>query len=201
MIFTEKRHNIYFVHIPKNAGNSIRQVCKEQNIKVISHNIRKRNKRLLAAYRSKKKLHAFCVSRNPYDRVVSAYHYLLNDGRNKTKADNLERDIFVAPYSGFEDFIRNGLKEASQQQLHFLPQVFWVRNREGDPEVETALKMENLQEEFNAFCSQMGINSQNLQVVNTSSRKEEWDNYYSEETKKIVAEIYQEDFEYFGYHK
>lgn len=202
MILIKKRTNIYFVHIPKNAGNSIRKVCEEQNVKIISHNIRKRSKRLLAAHRrNNTNIHAFCVSRNPYDRIVSAYHYLLKDGKNKTREDNLERDQFIKPYADFKDFVKKGLQEASEKQLHFLPQVFWIRNNDGHPEVETALRFENLQEDLNAFCEKMGMPPKTLNVVNSSSRKKNWEGYYSEETRNIVSDIYHEDFEYFEYEK
>ena len=193
-----KNRNLYFVHIPKNAGNSIRPICRKENIKVITHNIRRRNKRLLAAYSVKKNIHAFCISRNPYDRVVSAYFYLLNN--KKHKYDIADREKFIEPYSGFNDFVKNGLGVAAKNQIHFLPQVFWIRNREGVPEIETVLRMDNLQNDFNRFCQKMNMNLHQLELTNISDRKK-WGEYYSDEMKDIVAEIYHEDFEYFDYKK
>ena len=190
--------NLYFVHIPKNAGNSIRPICKKENIKIISHNIRRRNKRLLAAHRAKKDLHAFCISRNPYDRLVSAYHYLLNGGRNKH--DLRDSELFVNPYNDFKDFVINGLQKASEKQLHFLPQVFWILNKQGDPEVETILRQENLQNDFNDFCNRLNIDQRKLGVTNKSDHHA-WEKYYDKETKEIAAEIYGEDFDFFNYKK
>ncbi len=191
-----KKRNLYFVHIPKNAGNSIRPVCRKENIKVITHNIRRRNKRLLADYRGKKNIHAFCVSRNPYDRVVSAYFYLLNN--KKHKHDIAERKIFIEPHDGFHDFVKNGLQEAAKNQLHFLPQVFWIKNNSGSPEIETVLRMENLQNDFDRFCKKMNLKSRQLELTNTSGRKH-WKNYYNSEIQRIVSEIYYQDFDFFNY--
>ncbi len=188
----------YFVHIPKNAGNTIRPFCKKNGIKVITHNIRRRNKRLLTDYRAKKKLHAFCISRNPYDRVVSAYHYLRYKSRHKKDLTDNER--FLLPFSGFLDFVKNGLHEAAENQLHFFPQVFWIYNQHGEPEVETTLRMENLEKDFNAFCEKMEMNPIRLRKTNTSTRQS-WKKYYDEETKRIVADIYHLDFEFFNYNK
>lgn len=193
-----KKRNLYFVHIPKNAGNSIRPICRKENIKIITHNIRRRNKRLLAAHRGKKKIHAFCVSRNPYDRVVSAYYYLLN--KTAHKHDIADREEFIEPYTGFFDFVKNGLFEAAEEQLHFLPQVFWIRNKEGNPEIETILRMENLQHDFDKFCMKMNLRNYKLDITNTSRRKS-WQNYFNEESRRIVQDIYHEDFEYFDYEK
>jgi hypothetical protein len=193
-----KKRNLYFVHIPKNAGNSIRPICRKENIKVITHNIRRQNKRLLANYRGEKSIHAFCVSRNPYDRVVSAYYYLLNN--KKHKHDIADRKKFIDPFADFSDFVKNGLREAAEKQLHFLPQVFWIKNREGIPEIETILKMENLQNDFNHFCRDMNLKPRQLEFTNASQRKN-WEGYFFEETRNIVFDIYNEDFEYFEYEK
>jgi hypothetical protein len=193
-----KKRNLYFVHIPKNAGNSIRPICRKENIKVITHNIRRRNKRLLAGYRGKKGIHAFCVSRNPYDRVVSAYYYLLNN--KKHKRDIADRKKFIDPFADFSDFVKNGLREAAEKQLHFLPQVFWIKNPEGIPEIETVLRMEHLQNDFNRFCDKMNIAPRQLELTNASARKS-WEKYYTTETKNIVSEIYKEDFDFFNYKK
>ncbi|MBN1987268.1 MAG: sulfotransferase family 2 domain-containing protein [Prolixibacteraceae bacterium] len=197
MLFSSKQ-KIFFVHIPKNAGNSIRPLCRKEGIKVITHNIRRRNKRLLAAHRGKQKIHAFCISRNPYDRLVSAYYYL----KEKTthKHDLLDREKFISKYNDFDDFVRNGLEKASKEQLHFLPQVFWVLNSAGKPEIETVLRMENLQKDFDEFCKIMNLRNYKLEVTNASKRRS-WEEYYNEETKKIVQDIYHDDFDFFDYPK
>lgn len=41
----------------------------------------------------------------------------------------------------------------------------------------------------------------NLNVINSSSRKKNWEGYYSEETRNIVSDIYHEDLKYFEYEK
>ncbi|QGY47263.1 hypothetical protein GM418_27440 [Maribellus comscasis] len=197
MLFSSKR-KIFFVHIPKNAGNSIRPLCRKEGIKVITHNIRRRNKRLLAAHRGKQKIHAFCISRNPYDRLVSSYYYLME--KTTHKDDLADREKFVARYNDFDDFVKNGLEKASEKQLHFLPQVFWIYNKNGDPEVETVLRMENLQKDFDEFCKMMNLRNYKLKITNASKHKS-WEEYFTPETKKIVQDIYSDDFDFFDYKK
>ena len=197
MLFSSKK-KVYFVHIPKNAGNSIRPLARKLGVKVITHNIRRKHKRLLVDYREKKSVHAFCISRNPYDRLVSAYYYLNNKTQHKEDLEDKEK--FVSDFPDFEAFVKNGLPKAAKEQLHFLPQVFWIRNTDGNPEVESVLRVEHLQTDFDRFCEKMNLPKSMLQVTNASKRKS-WQDYYSEETKAIVQQVYREDFEFFNYEK
>lgn len=195
MLFSSKA-KILFVHIPKNAGNSIRPLSRKEGIKVITHNIRRKNKRLLASYRGKRNIHAFCISRNPYDRVVSAYTYL--NSKTEHKEDLADREKYISPYSDFQDFIRNGLEKAAAEQMHFLPQVFWIKNKDNKPEIDSILRMENLQEDFNAFCKKMNLRQYDLKTTNVSKHRS-WNEYYTKETKNMIRRIYHEDFQFFDY--
>lgn len=116
------------------------------------------------------------------------------------KKDLAEREIYVAPFNGFKDFVKNGLEEAAKNQLHFLPQVFWIRNKEGKPEIESILRMEKLQNDFDNFCRKMDLKPRLLEVTNPSGHQH-WETFYDTGTKDIVYNIYREDFEFFNYAK
>jgi hypothetical protein len=72
--------NCAMMCIPKNACISLSLFTNENNIKNYPHN-RGDNKNPERV----KRLHShdmiFCVLRNPMDRVISAYYYLYNGGR------------------------------------------------------------------------------------------------------------------------
>ena len=69
----------------------------------------------------------------------------------------------------------------------------------GDPkEFDFIGRYENLQQDFDHVCDSIGIPRRILPHANKSRRKPYW-KYYNTKTRDIVAEIFREDIEYFGY--
>jgi len=81
---------IIFMHIPKNAGTSFKEWCAEYHVKRIIHNL-EFNNMMLKNWRKYienkgKTMFAFCVCRNPYDRLVSLYHYYIQSNKQEVMA-------------------------------------------------------------------------------------------------------------------
>jgi hypothetical protein len=60
------------------------------------------------------------------------------------------------------------------------------------------LKFENLNSDFDKFAQEIGFEKSVLPHVNKSVKKNK-KNFYSEETKRIIVERFEKDYEYFGY--
>ena len=62
------------------------------------------------------------------------------------------------------------------------------------------IKFENLKNEWQTLCSNIG--NYDLPIRNTGDRKRNWQEYYTEyteEKKKVVMTLFEEDFKNFNY--
>ncbi|NDB30230.1 hypothetical protein EB155_09620, partial [archaeon] len=120
----------------------------------------------------------FTFVRNPWDKIVSQYHY--------------NRHKFGFKDSTFKEYVKawdsgKQISTFSSLNLHYI-----------DEELDFIGRFETLQQDFNIVCDNIGIPRQQLPHENKSKHKH-YTEYYDDETKQIVAEKYARDIEYFGY--
>ena len=181
-----------FVHIPKNAGTSIKRTLFGQTR--ITH-------RLAMDYLPDEpgaysEYFTFAFSRNPYDRVVSAYHYLIQGGKND--ADKLFGEKYLKEYADFSDFVQRGLGQPDVMKYwHFMPQYLFVVDFDGQKIVDFIGRFENIAEDFQYISERIGT-CEKLPLLNESSRTD-YRLFYTPELADKVWSVYQKDFELFGY--
>ncbi|MFH1592953.1 MAG: sulfotransferase family 2 domain-containing protein [Candidatus Woesearchaeota archaeon] len=194
------KKEIIFVHIPKTAGGSIREICNKKGITVIGHSLRNPDYISIEEYKkiSPKNKFAFAFVRNPWDRVVSAFFYLNQGGIND--ADNRDRVKYLKKFNGnFDLFVRNSFQEGKiLEQLHFRPQKEWISNENKEIIVDFVGKFENLQGDFNKVCEMFHIKKEVLPITKKTEH-DFYKNYYNKETREMIAKTYREDIRLFGY--
>ena len=205
-------HKTIFIHIPKNAGTSIKTFFEYETFYNKHRTINQIKKENIEAYDSYRK---FTIVRNPYDRMISWYFYLKRAmGVEQTRGDYRWSSGEHFP-SDFLQWIRDPLKNYYtswklsdvRNSLHtdiefdnsgereggiplLSPQCTWLDNT-----VEI-LKYENLKEELNKFFKkEINIPSRN------AAKRKEYLHYYNEESLGIVYDTYKEDFQKFNYKK
>lgn len=181
-----------FVHIPKNAGTSVKRTLFGQAR--ITHRL------AMDYYRDQPDAFSdyftFAFSRNPYDRVVSAYHYLMQGGKNE--GDVRFRDEYLLEYSDFADFVERGLgRKEIMSWWHFIPQYLFVVDFQGRKMVDFIGRFENLAEDFRYVSERIGVNKE-LPFLNESSRTD-YRECYTPALAERVWSVYRADFELFGY--
>ena len=205
MIINE--YKTIFIHIPKNAGTSIKEyfgydlTSKEKFKHSTVNEIKKEYPNLYNSYKK------FAIVRNPYDRMISWYAYLSGFRYNNELAWKLFNDDFKnLYYNNFKDFIEypnnkkwtNARKKllidakwGDKWRLDLLkPQVHWI------DKTVVILKYENLQKELNNFFKK----EINLPIKNKTIR-ENYLKYYDQKSLNIVYNRYIDDFKKFNYKK
>lgn len=125
----------------------------------------------------------FTIVRNPYQRFISAYNYLMCDG-TRSKLDLSYKSILAS--MSLDDFI-DKLIDYKEQIIHFVPQHYFIN---GDISI---CKFESLEKDLNK-----------LGIYNISHRNKTRIKYITlltPEQKSKIYSIYKLDFETFNYDK
>ena len=126
----------------------------------------------------------FTFVRNPWAWHVSIYH----DVRQRT--DHPEYDLFRGLRT-FEEYLEWRVLERPEQQREF------VLSDDGELLVDFIGHHETLHEDFETVCRRVGIEP-TLPYVNRSSH-DDFREYYTDQTRALVAEVWKGDIDYFGF--
>jgi hypothetical protein len=100
----------------------------------------------------------------------------------------------------FDDFVE-WMKFASSTCLHPVPhryQLDWFVDPHGNVIVDFIGKFENLDSDREKVSKRLGIDKA-LPHENSRARKKHYTEYYNDRTRKLIAERFAIDIEYFGY--
>ncbi|MEO4045289.1 sulfotransferase family 2 domain-containing protein [Hoeflea sp. CAU 1731] len=191
----EIANEIIFVHIPKTGGNSI--------AKAIFGTGGRGHYSLAQYYRSNPTLFRrsfkFGITRNPWDRIVSSFHYLKQGGMTKSDKEfgdtflaNLNFGSFIVKLSDDNEYLTKVLR-----WIHFRPQIDFVQIN-NQTTMDYLGKLESIDEALNAISE---IVKRNVVIKKfNASNHEDYRKYYKEsQLVDIVENIYKRDVQQFGY--
>ena len=196
---------LFFVQIPKTAGNSIIQMIEsvrgkekfivkphrptlneDGTIKVELLHVNSSNNSYNFKYGN---FHTFTFVRDPYTRCLSAYKYLLHGGANYEL--DLSYQEIIKSYPSFLDFIKD-LPKIKTIIVHFVEQYKYVCDENDVVLVKYVGKFENLIEDVRVFEPSV---SDNIHAF--ASQKVDIE--LTDEIKEIIYNNYEKDFTIFGY--
>jgi hypothetical protein len=187
--FTQTRS--IFIHVPKCAGTSVGNALYPNA--AVGH-------KTASWYQAKypqqyNDFFTYAFTRNPWDRVVSAWSFLKEC--TDSKHDGKWAD-FLNTFSSFDDFVFTWLHpENITRQIHFAPQHLYICDNLGGISLDYIGKLETINDDFNHIAKSIGVNAELKQL--NRSRNDNYKTYYNDKTAEHVAKVYARDIQLFGY--
>ena len=132
----------------------------------------------------------FAFVRNPWDRLVSWYHMCM-----QRAAENKFSRYIKEHAPTFEDFVTKTTTGIAEKTTY--NQLDYVTDEKGDVIVDFIGRYETLHEELSLVKARLNLSFE-LPHVNKSDHKN-YREYYTDETRDIVAQRFARDIRYFGY--
>ena len=213
MIISRGRGYI-FVHIPKTGGTAMALALEARamadDILIGDTPKARRRKRRLAGITARGRLwkhstladisglipdaeiaglFTFTLVRNPWDRVVSYYHWLRGQSFDHP-AVGLARDL------SFAAFLAHPHTGAS---LHNAPYGSYMRRADGVEHCAAFVRLEALEQDLPPVRAHLGFPLTLPAGVNASTRRADFRSYYDDKSAELVARLCAPDIARFGY--
>ncbi len=189
LVFMQTKYfcDFSFIHINKTGGSSIEHALRVPLIHETATTFRNN----IGVARWDRRF-SFSIVRNPWDRVVSHFHY-----RQMTDQTGLGDSSL-----SFKDWVRKVYVERAAEYVDeekmFLTQSDWVTDEEGRIMVDYIGRFEQLDETWSEICRRLNREHTALPHVKKSSRQNYRD-YYDQESRDIVENFFKKDVVNFGY--
>lgn len=191
-----KKNEVIFIHIPKNGGTSVSYSLFGRRA---GHNYAATVLDVMGRLEYDR-LFSFSIARNPFERLVSAYHYAIQGGG--TDGGVRKRPIYQsAIFQSFASFVKNWLVLQNPESIDiiFRPQYLFIFDSNMNQLVKWVGKIENSKEIELVLFKELGRRIQ-IERKNKSVR-EDFQSYYTDELRLLVVDFYRKDFELLLYSK
>ena len=208
-------HKTIFVHIPKTAGTSIEAVLgmhgDKQDIGVVPYFNQKldhehlygRQMQHMTAQAIRTVLNndalfdsyfKFTVVRNPWDRLVSALAWT---DQKWVRGEELTVSGFDTQVRQLHDLLVTARTEPVQLPHYLYPQSLYIFDAARRPLVNFIARYENLAADWRVICDKLGLSIE--LPARMKSHHRDYREYYSQETRQRVADMYALDISLFQY--
>ncbi|MDF1872372.1 sulfotransferase family 2 domain-containing protein [Vannielia sp.] len=136
-----------------------------------------------------RRLFTFTLVRNPWDRMVSYYHWLRGQGFHHPA-------VALAKASDFGTFVTHPRTVKSFSAADY---GSYVTLPSGVEHCSSFIRLENLAEDIAPLEAHLGYPLLPLPRENQSDRAQDWRTYYTRESRESVAKFAARDIARFGY--
>jgi Sulfotransferase family len=200
------RHKCIFVHIPRCAGTSVESVLwpgergeaelwmgfvdrhhNRYQTGGLQHLLARQIREAVGARRFDSYF-KFAVVRNPFDRTVSQFAYM------QLRPD-LRSFVELGTGASFGEYL-----EAIQRRRHvqWEPQCSFIHGESGELLVDCLVRFESLERELRPLLARFGVYCREVPHENLADRTS-YSDYYSDESRALVEDLYRSDIDRLGY--
>jgi len=187
MIINYKNKKLIFTHIQKSGGTSIVNFFKcnknHNKIKFDIEYLKKINEKIGDYFK-------FTIIRNPWDRMVSFYHYHKQkalDPNFHTKTWNYIKDL------NFNEFLKSDKFQIWAKRNNITNYITYKNKTY----IDYYIDFDNLEEDFELIKKISGKKG-NLLIKNKSNH-EKYENCYNNKTKKIINCLFKKEINFFKF--
>ena len=127
--------------------------------------------------------------RNPWDRMVSYYHWLRVQGFAHPA-------VGLAKSHDFSGFLHH---PQTQTSIRLWPYAAYMRDATGVERASLYVRLEHVEQDIAPFEAHLGFRVTPLARMNASDRPRDWREAYSDADAGLVADLCAEDIARFGY--
>lgn len=190
-------HSVAFVHIPKTGGTSIYDIFSMDKPTETHCNV--------VGYKSSspelwERAFSFAFVRNPWDRFVSAFHYLKRDPLSVD--DKSWAEEVLGEYDDFDAFLDRFMTSTRfrgqvMMWRHFSPQWWFLSDAAGKTAVDHICRFESFDSEIDRVAEKIGLSAQRVHANKVS--RAHYSSFYTPGAIDFVARVYKQDVERFDY--
>lgn len=190
-MIVSKKAKLAFIHIPKNAGQSVVKTMSEKwpDSKCIGwgHCTLSQGRKLcrLKGYTT------FAIIRDPWERMVSLYFYVLQKKPSYRTREGNRRPSKELKQLGFSKWLTQYGEMTNNVRFTETPQLSWITRR-GKIIVDKIIRYENLAEGL----AELGIK---LKRHGHKTKHGHYSEYYDEKALDFIKRKFTPDIETFGY--
>lgn len=138
--------------------------------------------------------------RNPWDKLVSIYHDFTNRRGRAYSGQIMAQAPLLSEFDNFENMCMNLGSSPWFHDVFFRPQVsFLTIPGHGMSRMSFIGRFENLAEDLGKACELFSLPKKELAHHNIGPYDHGYRQYYTQETKDIVGNLYKQDIGAFGY--
>jgi hypothetical protein len=179
------KHKFVWFRVAKVGTSTIKYMFRTNGVKMpyMSDNFKFSSERYKDYFK-------FAFVRNPWDRVVSCYCQKV-ENKNPNWAFYYS-ECFDKGFEYFVDFLARQNLATADRHIRLQTKLIPVK------EMDFIGRMDNFAADLQYVLGKIGIKEQEIPRRNPSTHAH-YSHYYNEQTKAIVAELYKEDIETFGF--